>query len=344
MTLTPALLRAFLRDYAVENERIEVEEFSDGYLSAAIQRAVDEWNATLPALTTSYTTTLPSAYLAAWRRGAAAEALNMQAMWLKRNEFNYEAGGVTVKELEGKAEWYSTLGSKWWSEYQAWLRETKFKLALAEFQTLNTTAAQTRAVNEWNLTSPQLQTLYEYDTFSADQKAIVDQGAKGWLLRLQSIWAKEIELQYQSSGASVQALAGKSEFDAQMSERLWEDYRGWLLREKIGLAIAEFQDLHEEEALQRAVDQWNATNPPGDVYTLETLPDLYLPIFEEGAKAYLLRLQALWMKALSMNMKDLEARAEFDLQQSEARWEEFKEWLREEKFKHSMDTSYFYGP
>lgn len=113
-------LRDYLWDLTADNTLLDEQEFSNAFLQKARDMVVEDWNAS-PPITTSYSaSSFPSKYVFYWRLGAAAQALRMASFRYLRNRLAYQAGGVTIDDIEAKAQLYDQMADKLWAQWVAY--------------------------------------------------------------------------------------------------------------------------------------------------------------------------------------------------------------------------------
>lgn len=115
-------VRMALRDFSAEyNTLLEDLEYSDQEILFAMQRPVDEWNDTPPAITQYTLVTFP------WRemhlKATCGYLLQTAAHHYSRNSMNYSAGGVSIQD-KAKAQEYLIQAKDLLTE---WRRNLKLK-------------------------------------------------------------------------------------------------------------------------------------------------------------------------------------------------------------------------
>ena len=142
-------IRLQMRDTCPEfNTLLEDVEFSDLEIMFAIQRPIEEWNETSPDLSGSggsFTqNTFP--WREHWRRAVIGYLLQSGALWQQRNNFNYSAGGMTIKDKD-KATPYLGISERLLSEWREWLllkkRELNIQLCYGSINSLSFGGYQT---------------------------------------------------------------------------------------------------------------------------------------------------------------------------------------------------------
>jgi hypothetical protein len=121
--LTDMDIRIWLRDNDPEaNVLIDDFEFSAEEIRTAQTLTVDYWNETPPAIQGYNYDKFPYRY--ALLRGTAANLLFIAANRFRRNEAQYNAGGLQFNS-EAKHQQYDAAGSRLWEEYKQWVRMKK---------------------------------------------------------------------------------------------------------------------------------------------------------------------------------------------------------------------------
>lgn len=124
--LTDMDIRIWLRDTDPEaNVLIDDFEFSPEELRTAQTLTVDYWNETPPAIYGYDYDKFP--YRFALLRGTAANLLFIAANRFRRNEAQYNAGGLQF-DSENKFQAYDQAGARLWEEYKQWVRIKKREL------------------------------------------------------------------------------------------------------------------------------------------------------------------------------------------------------------------------
>ena len=124
--LTDMDIRIWLRDVDPEaNVLLDDLEFSAEEIRTAQTLTVDYWNETPPAIQGYNYDKFP--YRFALLRGTAANLLFIAANRFRRNEAQYNAGGLQFNS-EAKHQQYDAAGSRLWEEYKQWVRMKKREL------------------------------------------------------------------------------------------------------------------------------------------------------------------------------------------------------------------------
>jgi hypothetical protein len=113
-------VRLFLRDYAQENELLDVVDFDASEIALSADLCVAEWNEALPPDGRRYTThTFP--YRRNWLVGISSYLFGIAAEHYARNALAYQAGGVSADD-KGKHQLYmqkSMLAKQEWRQFVA---------------------------------------------------------------------------------------------------------------------------------------------------------------------------------------------------------------------------------
>jgi len=128
--LQPHEIRMEMRDACpAANSLLEDVEFSDLEIFYNIQKPIEEWNETPPDLSdagASYTqNTFPWRH--AWRRATVGYLLRTAAIWQERNNFNYSAGGLSVKDKD-KGQPYMAISERLIGEWRDWVMHKKAEI------------------------------------------------------------------------------------------------------------------------------------------------------------------------------------------------------------------------
>lgn len=125
-TMSIAEIRLAIRDKCSEdNFLLDNIEFTDTEIAWAITRPIDYWNEALPPLGQKHTystSTFPFRYN--WLSGAVGELLLLAAHHYRRNNFRYQAGGVSVDDKAG-ADTYEATGRDMIQQYRGWVATQK---------------------------------------------------------------------------------------------------------------------------------------------------------------------------------------------------------------------------
>ena len=122
-------VRLAVRDVCPEaNFLIDTVDFKDEEIAWAIRRPLDYWNEIPPPLQIYGPDTFPYRYH--WMEGAIGELLRLVAVWMRRNDLDYSAGGVTVDDTKKWPD-YLKMGQDRTAAYQNFVKNKKIELNLA---------------------------------------------------------------------------------------------------------------------------------------------------------------------------------------------------------------------
>jgi hypothetical protein len=124
-----AEVRLHLRDSGPsESYLLENLMFDDAEIALATTRPVMYWNEIPPPLSPMYNTqTFPYRYH--WLEGICANLFMMVAEQYRRNQLDYQAGGMSVNDQNKEAN-YERAGQARWQAYREWVRATKASINL----------------------------------------------------------------------------------------------------------------------------------------------------------------------------------------------------------------------
>lgn len=128
--LSMAEVRLAVRDVCPEmNFLIDTVEFKDEEIAWALRRPIDYWNEAQPPLNVIYSPqTFPFRYN--WMEATISMLLRTVAVWLRRNDLDYSAGGLTVADTKKWPE-YQRMATERWQEYKEWVKNKKIELNVA---------------------------------------------------------------------------------------------------------------------------------------------------------------------------------------------------------------------
>jgi hypothetical protein len=129
---TLAEIRLDLRDSSpLENELLDDSlAFSNAELAVALRDVVDYWNEALPRLIQARYTTQNFPFRYWWKQGAKARLFRIAAEGHRRNQVDYQAGGVTYDEHGQKAQMYDQAADRLWDEFKQWAQGMKISINL----------------------------------------------------------------------------------------------------------------------------------------------------------------------------------------------------------------------
>lgn len=100
-------------------------EFSDLDIVFAMRRTVQKWNETPPPVATYSPHNFPYRYY--WLMATCGELMIMSAARYRRNRLAYSAGGVSIDD-QSKAQEYEEIGRLKLREFDAWMRNEKYRI------------------------------------------------------------------------------------------------------------------------------------------------------------------------------------------------------------------------
>lgn len=122
-------IRLYMRDSdPVESMLLDSYEFSDAEIIAAIERPIMYWNAQPPNLPPYMTTrNFPFQFRYFWIKATAGELLKTACFHFARNNLEYQAGGLSVNDLN-RLPMYQQKAQLYWQEYTDWVRLKKAEI------------------------------------------------------------------------------------------------------------------------------------------------------------------------------------------------------------------------
>jgi len=124
--LSVAEIRMSIRDVDPEsNFLLDELDFKTNEIALMIRRAVDYWNETPPPVAYYKATNFPYRYHLSL--GVIGALHNMASIHKMRNNLDYAAGGVTVKDT-AKWQQYAEIGARLWDEYKQWVKQIKYQI------------------------------------------------------------------------------------------------------------------------------------------------------------------------------------------------------------------------
>lgn len=128
--LSIAEIRLATRDVCpAMNFLIDTVEFKDEEIAWALRRPIDYWNEAQPPLNVIYSPiTFPFRYN--WTEATISVLLRTVALWLRRNDLDYSAGGLTVADTKKWPE-YERMATERWEAYKEWVKNKKMELNIA---------------------------------------------------------------------------------------------------------------------------------------------------------------------------------------------------------------------
>lgn len=124
--ITVPEVRLAVRDVCPEgNFLIDSCDFKVEEIMWAIRRPVEQFNAAPPPVATFNTSTFP--YRWNWMNATIGELMILVGTWLRRNDLDYSAGGVTVMDTK-KWEFYMARGKELQAEYKDFVKNKKIEI------------------------------------------------------------------------------------------------------------------------------------------------------------------------------------------------------------------------
>jgi hypothetical protein len=129
---TLAELRLDLRDSTpLESELLDDSlAFSNVEMAVALRDVVDYWNEALPPLDGGTFTTQNFPFRYWWKQGAKSKLFRMAAEQHRRNQVDYQAGGISYDEHGQKAQAYDAAADALWAEFKQWVTSKKISINL----------------------------------------------------------------------------------------------------------------------------------------------------------------------------------------------------------------------
>lgn len=125
-TITLPEIRLAIRDVCPEmNFLLDAVEYEDSELMWAIRRPIEYWNEIPPPVRIFSMENFPFRYH--WMEAAIGELMRMIATWMRRNELDYSAAGLSVKDTNSAPE-YMKMGMDRLNEYKAFVRQKKIEI------------------------------------------------------------------------------------------------------------------------------------------------------------------------------------------------------------------------
>lgn len=119
-------IRLSLGDVEVgEVSLLDEVEFKDVEILHCIRKVVDLWNETPPFVGSFSTQDFPYRYQ--WTQGCIAELYKIAARKYRRNQLNYNAGGITIDD-QNKAPEYQAIADQLSAEFREWMMREKVRL------------------------------------------------------------------------------------------------------------------------------------------------------------------------------------------------------------------------
>jgi len=116
-------IRMAMRDLCADfNFLIDRQEVADEEILYALRRPVNQWNETPPPLFYYSPSTFP--YHEHWLRATIGILLRTVAMWMRRNDLDYQAGGVAVADTKKWPD-YLKMADRYDEEWRNFIKQAK---------------------------------------------------------------------------------------------------------------------------------------------------------------------------------------------------------------------------
>lgn len=127
--ITVADVRMAMWDYCPEdNTLIDDLQFNDEQIMFAIRRPIDRWNETTPHITSYTPKTFP--FREHWLIGTIGYLYRTAAHNYRRNNLQYQAGGVAVNDKD-KSQEYEMMAKERIGEFDSWMHQKKIEMNIA---------------------------------------------------------------------------------------------------------------------------------------------------------------------------------------------------------------------
>jgi len=125
-TITLPEIRLALRDTCPEmNFLLDAKEYDDIELMWAIRRPIEYWNEVPPPVRIYSMEDFPFRYH--WMEAVVGEVMRMVATWMRRNDLDYSAAGLTVADTKKWPD-YMKMGMDRLNEYKEFVRQKKIEI------------------------------------------------------------------------------------------------------------------------------------------------------------------------------------------------------------------------
>lgn len=126
--LTMYEIRLAIRDVCPEmNFLIDTVEFKCEEIAWALRRPIDYWNEVPPPLAQFTPMNFPYRYH--WMEATIAELLKLVATWMRRNDLDYQAAGLTVGDTKKWPD-YMRMGQERWQKWEGFVKQKKIEMNL----------------------------------------------------------------------------------------------------------------------------------------------------------------------------------------------------------------------
>ena len=128
--ITIAEIRLWMRDKEPsDNFLLDSVEFHDSEIVAAIRSPIDYWNEVPPPLQEVTYSNFPFRFH--WIEASTGLLLRMAALWMRRNDLDYSAAGVSVQDTKKWPD-YLKMYEERWGRYEQWVRAKKMEINISQ--------------------------------------------------------------------------------------------------------------------------------------------------------------------------------------------------------------------
>ena len=124
--LTIAEIRLSIRDTCPDiNFLLDAVEFQDNEIAWAIRQPIEYWNEVPPPVASFSPYNFPYRYH--WRLAATSELLRMAAIWMRRNDLDYSAAGLSVADTKKWPDYWK-LAAEMRADWQKFVKDQKIAI------------------------------------------------------------------------------------------------------------------------------------------------------------------------------------------------------------------------
>ena len=128
--ITIAEIRLWMRDKEPsDNFLLDSIEYQDSEIVAAIRSPVDYWNEVPPPLQELTYSNFPFRFH--WIEASTGLLLRMAALWMRRNDLDYSAAGVSVQDTKKWPD-YLKMYEERWGRYEQWVKAKKMEINISQ--------------------------------------------------------------------------------------------------------------------------------------------------------------------------------------------------------------------
>jgi hypothetical protein len=125
-TITLPEIRLAIRDVCPEmNFLLDAKEYDEHELMWAIRRPIEYWNEVPPPVRVFSMEDFPFRYH--WLEASVGELMRMVATWMRRNDLDYSAAGLTVADTKKWPD-YMKMGMDRLNEYKTFVKQKKIEI------------------------------------------------------------------------------------------------------------------------------------------------------------------------------------------------------------------------